>query len=104
MIDALNSFFAQPFVSVLTGAAVGAAITWYFAWLYYRKAGDELKAEAEKLRRATDLIIYILAHPDAHVTPKYDASGNVTGLAVDMSANLSGSGGLRAALQVGNGA
>lgn len=33
---------------------IGAAVTWYFAWLYYAKAGRELKDEAANLR---DLII-----------------------------------------------
>lgn len=94
MFELLNEFFATPIVSML----VGASITWYVAWLYYKRAGQELQAEAKRLRATTDLIVYCLAHPDAKVTPKYDTDGSVCGLYVNMEANLSGSGDLRANL------
>ena len=94
MLQRINELFAIPLVSVL----VGSLVTWVAAWVYYRKAGGELKAEAVKLRKATDLVLYCLSYPNAEVSPIYDAEGHVSGLAVNMSANLSGRGDLSAGL------
>jgi hypothetical protein len=51
--ECLKTFFANPIISVFTGAG----ITWFVAWFYYKKAGDELKAEASRLQRTTELIL-----------------------------------------------
>ena len=91
-MECLNKLLAIPLVSVL----LGAGVTWLAAWWYYAKAGKELQEEAEKLRKTSDLIVYCLANPEADVTPKYDKEGHVVGLYVNMSAKLSGSGGISA--------
>lgn len=41
-------------MEIVLPVLIGMAATWYFAWLYYAKAGRELKEEAAKLR---DLIV-----------------------------------------------
>ena len=91
-MDEVNKIIGMPIVSVL----VGAGVTWLAAWWYYSKAGAELRDEAANLRKTSDLIIYCVTHPDADVEPQYDSSGHVTGLAVNMRATLTGSGGLTA--------
>lgn len=39
------------------GIAVGALITWFCSWWYYRRAGSELRQEAAELRMLTTLVI-----------------------------------------------
>jgi hypothetical protein len=36
---------------------IGGFVTWLFAWIYYKKAGDELRAEARDLRSLVELAI-----------------------------------------------
>ena len=36
---------------------IGAAITWWVTYIYYKKAGDELKIEASRLHEQTQLIL-----------------------------------------------
>jgi hypothetical protein len=95
-MEIVNKLLAIPFVSVLTGAA----ITWLAAWWYYAKAGKELREESVKLRRTSDLIVYYLANPDADLTPKYDEAGHVVGLYANMSAKLTGAGGIDASAEL----
>ena len=47
-----------PYAVWLTvvGILVGGAITALFSWYFYKRAGDELREEAAKLRHSTDLI------------------------------------------------
>lgn len=85
-VKALNEFLAKPIWSVLIGAGIGTAVTWLAAWWYYRKAGTELREEAARLRKSTDLVLYCLINRDAKVTANYDASGHVSGLTVSASA------------------
>ena len=85
-LETLNRVLAEPIWSVLCGAIVGAAVTWFAAWWYYRKAGNELREEASRLRQSTDLVLYCLTNKDAKVTAKYDESGHVSGLTVSASA------------------
>ena len=81
-MEALNRLLAEPIWSVLSGALIGATVTWLAAWWYYRKAGNELREEASRLRLSTDLVLYCLTNKDAKVTANYDNSGHVSGLTV----------------------
>lgn len=96
-MDAINKLLAIPLVSVL----IGAAITWLVAWWYYFKAGRELRDEAEKLRRASDMIVYCLTNPGAEVEAKRDDDGHVVGLYVNMQATLTGAGSMKASANTG---
>jgi hypothetical protein len=40
----------SPLASSIISTAAGIVATWFFAWIYYRKAGEELKREAQALR------------------------------------------------------
>jgi hypothetical protein len=81
MIDIITS----PLFSLF----VGAAITWFFAWYYFKCAGDELKAEAKSLHAATSTIAYLLEHPDAKTEVQRDGQGRVTGIVVNISGTAS---------------
>ena len=91
----MEGMLKNPYFPLLTLLA-GSFVTWFCSRYYYKKAADELRSESDKLRKATNLIVYCLAHRDAKVTPQYDAEGNVVSLAVDMSAKLQGKGSLSA--------
>ena len=49
-------------MSTLAGIIIGAIITWLVAWYYYREAGQELKMEAEELRRLNNLMLHGMEH------------------------------------------
>ncbi|WP_141400769.1 hypothetical protein [Pseudoxanthomonas wuyuanensis] len=36
---------------------IGAGITWLVSWYYYKRAGDGLKAEADRLQRTNEMIL-----------------------------------------------
>jgi hypothetical protein len=74
----LNNGVATTLLSVF----LGGLITWFAAWIYYKKAGDELKKETELLRKGNMAIIYMLEHPDAAVEVRRDDVGNPVGLIV----------------------
>jgi hypothetical protein len=78
MNDSFSAILAHPLVSIV----VGAAVTWFAAWYYYKQAADELRKEAAVLRQATSVIAYLLEHPDAHTEVQRDAAGNVIGVIV----------------------
>ena len=77
--ECFKDLFGNPIVSVSTGAA----ITWLFAWHYYKKAGDELKAEAFRLRRTTEIILRWLEARGEDVEVIRQPNGTPTGLAHD---------------------
>lgn len=70
------------------GVIIGGVITWVVSWYFYKKAGDELKAEAEKLKLTSDLIMYKLQYPETPTEIIRDDNGTVTGLKVFMSTKL----------------
>jgi hypothetical protein len=78
----MPAWLSNPFAQVLIGALVGGAVTWFFAWWYYKRAGDDLRAEAKALHVATGAIVYFLENPNAQITAQRDDQGRVTGLLV----------------------
>lgn len=83
----LLAFVSHPLTSVL----LGAAITWFVAWFYYKRAGDELRQEAALLQKASNLIIYFLENPGADIQVQRDDAGRLMGLRVSAAAKASGS-------------
>jgi len=83
----------STFVSIL----VGAAITWLASWWYYRRAGDDLRAEAAELRRLTTLILRALEEGGIAKLNRNEA-GHIIGLVLQLRATgvsaSSGSAGL----------
>jgi hypothetical protein len=78
MNDSFSAILAHPLVSIV----VGATMTWFAAWYYYKQAGDELRNEAAVLRKATSAIAYLLEHPSGRAEVRRDAAGNVIGVIV----------------------
>jgi len=64
---------------------IGSAVTWFAAWYYFKRAGDQLRRESQTLQAATRAIIYILENPGANITVQRDDAGNVMGLIVGIS-------------------
>jgi hypothetical protein len=79
------NLLADPLYAVLIGSLIGGVFTWVVAWIYYKRAGDELKAEAAALHRAASAIVYFLEHPDANIEVQRDSQGRITGLIVGMT-------------------
>ena len=69
----------------------GAAVTWFAAWFYYKRAGDELRKEAALLQKASNAIIYFLENPGADIKVHCDADGRPVGLIVSAVGKASGS-------------
>jgi hypothetical protein len=64
------------------GVAAGGLITWWVSRRYYKEAGNDLKAEAAELRRATDRVLRFLEaqYQGIDVTTRLDDQGNIVGL------------------------
>ncbi len=71
-------FMSHPLVGILAGSVV----TWFFAWLYYKRAGDELRTEAQAVHMCTAAILYYMEHPDAKIEVQRDDRGRAVGLIV----------------------
>ena len=72
----------DPMVSTLLSVFLGGAITWLASWIYYKKAGNDLRQETELLRKANIAAVYMLEHPDANIEVQRDEAGNPIGLVV----------------------
>lgn len=69
----------ETIISIAIGVIIGGIITWIFTYLYYKRAGEELRSQSKKLKLTSDLIIYKLQYPDAKTEIVYDSNGEVTG-------------------------
>ncbi len=77
MCESLSQFLI-PLISTL----VGSVVTWFFAWWYYKRAGDELRTEAARLHQTTSSVLYFVEHPNASIEVRRDGAGNPVGLDV----------------------
>jgi len=82
MCDLVKALLTEPMASTLLSVLVGGAITWLASWIYYKKAGNDLRRETELLRKANMAAVYMLEHPDASVEVQRDSAGNPIGLIV----------------------
>lgn len=78
----------ETIIATAAGVILGGLITWLAAWYYFKKAGDQLIAESDKLKKTTDLVLYKLQYPDTPTQLKRNEKGEVVGLIVEMSARL----------------
>lgn len=81
--------FMQIFMHPLFSLLIGSVVTWFFAWIYYKRAGDQLRAEAQSLQTATGAILYFLENPGAKIDVARNIDGKVTGLVVQVSGQAS---------------
>jgi hypothetical protein len=66
------------------GTLVGGLITWIVAYWYFKRSGDELRAEAKELRKLAHLALVVITDPKGRYEPILDAAGLVTGLRVQL--------------------
>lgn len=76
----------ETFLSVL----IGGLVTWLASWRYYKKAGDELRAETELIKKSNRVIAYILENLRADIEVRRDVLGNPVAIIVSASAHASG--------------
>jgi hypothetical protein len=81
----LQTFLEKPdVIETLVAIAVGGIIAWLVSRRYYKKAGDELRQEAEslrnkseELRKLQELTIYALTNASERLKFIRDSAGNV---------------------------
>jgi len=76
IVDIAVAFLTNPLVTLL----IGSGITWFFAWYYYRRAGEELRVEAAHLRKTSELTLRWLESKGENVEVIRDDQGRPTGL------------------------
>jgi len=80
-------------VSLLIGCVISIvssiAASWFFTWLYYRRAGEELKNESMELRRLSEMLIRGL-HNARILNAQFDAKGHPTSFHLSESVHESG--------------
>ncbi len=75
-------------VSTMINMAIGAAITWFVTYRYYRRAATDLTQETEKLRKLHLLIIRALE--EGRIAKfNFDEKGNPIGLVIQLSTHES---------------
>lgn len=67
-------------ISVLS-VLIGAGVTWLVSRHYYKRAGDELKNEADKLRHVNEMILRWLEVDGNNIKVIRDESGKPVSLA-----------------------
>ncbi len=90
MLAYLAGLFSDTALATLISIFVGGLITWVAAWIYYKRAGDEFRAETALLKRAKVAVAYMLEHPEAEIKVRRDNAGNPIGLIVSASARAGG--------------
>ena len=74
-------------ITTLVGILIGALITWGVTHVYYKKAGDELKNEAKKLREMNTLMSRALENASIAEFNR-DSEQNPTGLVIKLSGSV----------------
>src|SRR5437667_10668037 len=97
MWTAVAAVLDDPAIATLISMFVGGLITWLVAWMYYKRAGDEFRAETSQLKKANRVVAYMLEHPDAEIEVRCDKEGNPTGLIVSATAGTAGKATVRGA-------
>ena len=77
------------FISTLAATLAGIAATWFFAWWFYLRSGEQLRQEAEELRRITTLILHALHHAGL-ADVKWDPNGKAIGINITLQAGTPG--------------
>ncbi|TDK26315.1 LapA family protein [Luteimonas aestuarii] len=56
-------------IEIVVSVVTGALISWLASWRYYKRAGDALKSEADKLRTLTERIVLSMEDDAGLVKP-----------------------------------
>jgi hypothetical protein len=74
-------------MGTIINVILGGIITWFLAWYYYKRAGEELRHEAEKLRKLNSMILIAL-EKQGWVKLNRDKDGNITGFLFEYAGNI----------------
>jgi hypothetical protein len=99
-------FLGDLLDKAVVGLLIGTVATWFFAWYYFKRAGDELRREARVLQQqsnsllqeakilqdTSNAIVYFLEHPGSHVKATRDPKGRVVGVTVTTTGEAHGTG------------
>ena len=77
------------FLWALFGVIAGGIITFVASYLFYVRAGRELRDEASRLHAQGNAIMGALLNPDARRTPRYDADNRLVGVIVEATGTAS---------------
>lgn len=80
------------FIGTIAGVVIGGLITWLVAWLYYKKAGDELKTETGRIRKLNNLICRGLEQAKLAEFGR-DKDGEISGIYVNLKVSGGGKSG-----------
>jgi hypothetical protein len=97
----MNDKGSSSMITNLAGILIGALITWGVAHVYYKKAGDELKNEAKKLREMNTLMLHALENAGIAEFNR-DSEQNVTGLVIKLSGSAKSTSSASGELSVGD--
>jgi hypothetical protein len=70
----------------IVATVFGGGITWFVSHRYFKRSGDELRAEARELRKLTNLALVVITDPKGRYEPVFDVAGMITGLKVQLEA------------------
>lgn len=68
----------------ILGTILGVLVGYFMSYYFHKKASDNLEKQANKLKLASDLMLYKLQQPNAKTLLKTDEDGDVIGLKVTM--------------------
>jgi hypothetical protein len=72
-------------IGALLGGVISGLTTWYFSWLYFKKAADQSKMDFAKLQTTNNLVLRWLENKGVGVRVVKDADGNPISLSIDES-------------------
>jgi hypothetical protein len=87
------------FIGTIVGVIVGGLITWLVSRYFYKRAGDELRIEADRIRKLSNLICRALEQAEL-AEFKSDKDGGISSLYVNLKAVGGGKSGGSATLTV----
>ena len=82
----------------LAGIVCGAAVTWYFSWRYYVRAGRDQRQENDSLRKAVSLVLKALEEAGVEFT--YGPDGSIRGVVRNASSSIAAKSNLSASAVV----
>lgn len=89
-------------IQTIVGIAIGAAITWFASWYYYRKAGQELSGIAADLKKTGEVfaryVVESQREPETGINR--DEHGNAIGVSMPLRAKFEGTSSMTADLTV----
>jgi len=96
----------EALVSLFVGSIVSVVATWVFTHIYYRRAGQDLTLESERLRQETGhtrRLVNILAQAleaARVIDVTWGAGGELNGIVIHMTGISEGSGGVMGTVTV----